>query len=80
MKTHRFDAVSFFSGLVITAIGLVFLLANEPGDIIDAIGGLGNWFWPLALLIIGVAVLVPALIPKKESDELEPGSNSQQEL
>lgn len=74
MKTHRFDGVSFFSGLIITAIGLVFLLANEPGDIIDAVGRLGNWFWPLVLLIIGIAVLVPALAPKKDSDEPEPDS------
>lgn len=77
MKTHKFDPVSFFSGLAITVIGLVFLLANEPGDIFDAIGRMGNWFWPLLLLIVGIAVLIPALIPKKETDELESGSSSQ---
>lgn len=72
MKIHKFDGVSFFSGLFITAIGLVFLIANEPGDIIDAIGRLGNWFWPLLLLIVGVAVLVPALMPKEQNEEPEP--------
>lgn len=75
MKIHRFDGVSFFSGLIITAIGLVFLIANDPGDIIDAFGRLGNWFWPLLLLIVGVAVLVPALIPSRKDDE----SNSEVE-
>lgn len=71
MKVHKFDGVSFFSGLFITAIGLVFLIANKPGDVFDAIGSIGNWFWPLLLLIVGVAVLVPALIPKRQSEEPE---------
>jgi hypothetical protein len=69
MKVHKFDGVSFFSGLFITAIGLIFLIANDPSDIIDGIGSIGGWFWPLLLLIVGVAVLVPALIPKKQAEE-----------
>ena len=62
MKTHRFDGVSFFSGLVITLVGLFFLIPNEPSDVIDAIGRLGNWFWPVVFLAIGVAVLIPTFV------------------
>lgn len=69
MKTHKFDGVSFFSGLVITAIGLLYLIADTPSDIFDAVGRLGNWFWPLLVLAIGIAVLIPALVPKKDQDE-----------
>jgi hypothetical protein len=75
MKTHRFDGVSFFSGLIITAIGLVFLIAPEPGDIFDVLGGLGSWFWPVLLLAIGIAVLVPALVPSRDDDQLPPGTD-----
>lgn len=72
MKTHSFDGVSFFSGLIITAIGLVFLIAPEPGDIFDVFDGFGGWFWPVLLLVIGIAVLVPALVPSRDDDQLPP--------
>jgi hypothetical protein len=75
MKTHSFDGVSFFSGLIITAIGLVFLIAPEPGDIFDVFGGAGAWFWPVLLLVIGIAVLVPALMPSRNDEQLPPGTD-----
>lgn len=71
MKTHSFDGVSFFSGLIITAIGLMFLIAREPGDIFDTLGRVGNWFWALIFLIVGLAVLVPALLPSRDQSEEE---------
>jgi hypothetical protein len=71
MKTHAFDGVSFFSGLVIAAIGLLYLIPNTPSDIIDAMSRLGNWFWPLLLLAGGVAVLVPALMSRKDANDSE---------
>lgn len=71
MKTHNFDGVSFFSGLVITVIGLLFLIPNEPTDIFDAIGALGSWFWPVLLLAVGIAVLIPVVIPSKRDDQIE---------
>jgi hypothetical protein len=66
MKTHRFDAISFISGLVIALLGLVFLIPETPLDIVDALTDLGSWFWPTALLIIGIAVLIPAIMPRRE--------------
>ncbi len=30
MKSHAFDAISFITGLVATAIGLLFLIPQEP--------------------------------------------------
>ena len=71
MKTHNFDGVSFFSGLVITVIGLLFLIPNEPTDIFDAIGTLGSWFWPVLLLAVGIAVLIPVVIPSKRDGQIE---------
>ena len=70
MKTHRFDAVSFISGLVIALLGLVFLIPQTPVDIVSALTNLGSWFWPAVLLAIGVAVLIPVFLPKE--DEFSP--------
>jgi hypothetical protein len=69
MKTHRFDPVSFISGLVITLLGLAFLIPETPLDIVDAVTSLGTWFWPAVLLVVGIAVLVPVFLPKPEDEE-----------
>jgi len=77
MKTHAFDGVSFFSGLFITLLGLVFLIPNAPSDIIDAIGRLGSWFWPILFVAVGVGILIPMLMPSKKdkTGELEESSD-----
>ncbi len=66
MKTHRFDAVSFIAGLAFAVLGLVFLVPDTPQELIDALLNSGAWFWPIALLVVGLAVIVPVLLPKKE--------------
>jgi hypothetical protein len=64
MKTHRFDPISFVSGLVITLLGLAFLIPQTPVDVVDVLTDFGGWFWPVLLLAIGVAVLLPVVLPK----------------
>lgn len=61
MNTHDFDGVSFFTGLVFAAIGLLYLIPRDISSLIDLVVGAGSWFWPVVLLAIGVAVLVPAI-------------------
>ena len=65
MKIHKFDPISFFSGVVITATGLIFLIPQAPSDLFDAVGSLGNWFWPVLLLTVGAAVLAPIFMRSK---------------
>jgi hypothetical protein len=65
MKTHNFDAVSFIGGLAFTIVGLVFLIPKTPEQIVDVLVDSGAWFWPIALLIVGLAVIIPVLMPKK---------------
>ena len=72
MKTHNFDGVSLFSGLIITGIGLIFLISNDPSDIVGTVGTLGTWFWPVLFVVIGVAILIPVLTPKKNQEQIEP--------
>lgn len=68
MKTHKFDGISFFTGLVFAAIGLLYLLAEDVSSIVDIFVDAGNWFWPVLFLAVGVAVLVPALRPERKDD------------
>lgn len=68
MKSHTFDPVSFISGLFITLLGLAFLIPETPLDILDAIAGIGSWFWPVLLLVVGIAVLIPVFLPKNQAD------------
>ena len=70
MKSHKFDAVSFISGLVVTVIGLLFLIPNTTSDLIDFVTGIGIWFWPILFLAVGLAVIIPVLVPKR-TDELD---------
>ena len=82
MKTHRFDPISFVSGLVITLLGLAFLIPQTPVDVVDVLTDLGGWFWPVLLLAIGVAVLLPVVLPKDtrtQGLEAEDESSSQAE-
>ena len=67
MKTHRFDAISFISGLVITLLGLAFLIPETPVDIVHALTSLGGWFWPAVLMVIGVAILIPVFLSRDTS-------------
>lgn len=71
MKTHRFDSLSFVSGLVATVIGLVFLIPAEPTDLFDYIGDVGSWFWPAVLIAIGVAVVAPLVMSGRDQDSGE---------
>jgi len=71
MKAHRFDALSFVFGVVITGIGLMFLVLPEPGDIIDVVTDLGSWFWPTVFIAIGLGILAPLLGRSRDRDEVE---------
>lgn len=71
MKRHRFDYLSFVSGLIATAIGLAFLLPPDPTDIFQILDDFGAWFWPTVLVLVGAAILVPLATRSTEPDEEE---------
>lgn len=71
MKTHEFDTLSFLSGLVITVIGLVFLIPQEPTDVFAILGDLGTWFWPLVFILVGLAVLAPLALRGRDQNSDE---------
>ena len=71
MKTHEFDVLSFLTGLLITAIGLAFLLLPDLNDIIDVLTDAGSWFWPAVFIAVGVAVLAPLATRGRTGEEEE---------
>ncbi|HLF60383.1 MAG TPA: hypothetical protein VI980_04295 [Acidimicrobiia bacterium] len=75
MKTHTFDAISFIGGLAFTIVGLVFLIPKTPEQIVDLLVNSGAWFWPIALMIVGLAAIIPVLMPKKEAEAIESGDS-----
>jgi hypothetical protein len=78
MKSHRFDAISFISGVVAVVFGLVFLIPKTPVDLIDAITSLGAWFWPALLVVVGIAILVPVFVSRSSEEEVEVHVEDQQ--
>ncbi len=72
MKPHKFDTLSFVSGLVFTGFGLLFLIPNNTDDLIDVFVNVGSWAWPLILLGIGLAIVVPVFLGSADSEEDQP--------
>ncbi len=69
MKPHKFDTLSFVSGLVFTGFGLLFLIPNNTDDLVDVFVDVGGWAWPLVLLGIGLAIVVPVFFGANDSEE-----------
>ena len=66
MERHRFDPLSFAFGLIYSLIGLIFLVAYTPFDLVDLVVGSLRWVWPAAILVIGVAILIPLARPARK--------------
>lgn len=75
MKPHKFDTLSFVSGLVFTGFGLLFLIPYDGADLIDAVASIGQWGWPLILLGIGLAILLPLFLSRGDDEEPETAEN-----
>lgn len=71
MKTHKFDTISFLSGLIFTGFGLMFLIPDTTDDLINTIVDMGSWAWPLILLGLGLALVVPLFMPTASDGESE---------
>ncbi len=69
MKPHKFDTLSFVSGLVFTGFGLLFLIPNNTDNLVDVFVDVGGWAWPLVLLGIGLAIVVPVFFRANDSEE-----------
>lgn len=71
MKLHRFDPLSFIAGLIATGVGLAFLIPEDPTDVVGLIDDIGAWFWPVVLVVIGIAILAPLMARSTEKEDSE---------
>ena len=68
MNTHEFDILSFLAGLFMTGLGLTFLALPDIEGIVGLLTDAGSWFWPVLLIVAGIAVLVPAVVRSNSDD------------
>lgn len=59
MQRHRFDTLSFAFGLIYLLIGLMFLIPATPFDLAPVVAASLRWVWPLAIIGIGAAIVIP---------------------
>lgn len=69
MSTHKFDGVSFVAGIVLAAIGLWFLIPGTPIEIFENIRDVASWIWPAVFVVVGIAVLIPALARTRQEPD-----------
>ena len=68
MKRHDFDPLSFVGGIVMLAVGLLFLVPRATSDLIDYVSSAALWMWPVLFIAAGAAILVPAILKMRKSD------------
>jgi hypothetical protein len=66
MKRHPLDTISLIFGLFFAAIGLTFLVSEDPWDLVFDSVSLG-WVLPFVVLAGGTALLVSALRPNAKA-------------
>jgi len=70
MKRHSFDPISFVFGLVVAAIGFVFLFGKA--DVTDFHGA---WIWPFPVIALGLLMLLTARRRGEEAVHRGPASD-----
>ncbi|MGH8912159.1 MAG: hypothetical protein ACRDVD_06575 [Acidimicrobiia bacterium] len=61
MKRHNFDVLSFAFGVIYALIGLLFLIPATTFDLVPVLAVSLRWVWPLVIIGIGAAIVIPAL-------------------
>ena len=73
MKAHKFDAWSFAGGLVLIAVGLLVLLPDTANLLeIQQLSLFFDLVLPVLALVVGVALVVPAVRRRQSEGEIEP--------
>ena len=67
MEAHDLDVISLVFGIAFTGIGITFLAV--PVDVTTVPWG---WLWPVVLIALGAAVLVPVLRRRGSPAAVEP--------
>jgi hypothetical protein len=71
MKRHQIDPWSLIGGVVLTGLGLLFLIPAEPFDLTNGLQNLFGWALPVLVVVIGLALLAPALRRRDQEEDQE---------
>ena len=72
MKAHKFDAWSFVGGLVLIVVGLFVLLPNTTTLLeFQQLSLFFDLILPVLALVVGVALVVPAIRRRQPEQALE---------
>ena len=72
MKRHQLDPWSLIGGVVLAGLGLLFLIPAEPFDVTNGFRTLFGWGLPILVVLIGLALIAPALRRREDESELPP--------
>lgn len=72
MKRHQLDPWSLIGGVFLTGMGLLFLIPKEPLDLTDSVRDLFGWALPILVVLVGIALIAPALRRRQDGAELPP--------
>ena len=66
MYRHRFDPIAFVFGAAFVLIAVLVGLPEDPWNFLVNDLALG-WLWPLLLIAVGAAILIPSLRERSEN-------------
>ena len=72
MRRHQLDPWSLIGGVVLTGLGLLFLIPVEPFDLTIGLQNVIGWALPVLVVLIGLALVAPALRRRDQEEELPP--------
>lgn len=72
MKRHDLDPWSLIGGVVLTGFGLLFLIPAEPFDLSNRFRNLFGWALPVLVVLVGLALIAPALRKREDESGLPP--------
>jgi len=71
MKRHHLDPWSLVGGIFLTGMGPLFLLPREPLDLADRFGDLLGWAVPVLVVVVGIALIAPAIRRRQEEEDFD---------
>ena len=71
MKRHQMDFWSLIGGVVLTGLGLLVLVPADPLDLTNGFRNLFGWGLPVLVVLIGLALIAPALRRRHDETETE---------
>ena len=72
MKRHPLDPWSLIGGVILTGLGLLFLIPVEPFDFTDTFRNIAGWAIPVLVILVGLAMIAPAVRRRSGESELPP--------